>query len=187
MANRSYVYATDTIPTARTNGLRVIGLSEWAYDIPLSHKILVAGEPRIIQSFIWDHPIAIAGNFALGLRMLLELLTKLQNTEEIKYPDVFNEVCDETREYMDIYKRTYSVLEPAEILDMDEYDLEDGISELYAEIQELGQQLADIQSIPPTELFSHTEIPWLERIAEDWEEALGITDWGEQLYYDISV
>ena len=66
MANRSYLYSADTLPTSDVNQKpRVVGISEWNYDIPVAFRLLLSGYPRKCRSVIWDFPdeIAIAGDY----------------------------------------------------------------------------------------------------------------------------
>lgn len=45
MANRAYLYAK--------KGSEVTGISEYNYDIPISHKILVSGNIKLVKSKIF--------------------------------------------------------------------------------------------------------------------------------------
>jgi hypothetical protein len=81
MANRSYLYATDQIPSPDTTPRdgEVIGIAEWSYDIPLAFKLLLTGEPRLANSWIWQTPqiIAIVGDYDSGVARLLAEVEKI--------------------------------------------------------------------------------------------------------------
>jgi hypothetical protein len=74
MANRSYLYATNTVPGIDViqSKRQIIGISEWNYDVPVVYKLLLSGNPRLCKSSIWDVPdlIAIVGDYSLGLERL---------------------------------------------------------------------------------------------------------------------
>src|SRR5690606_32698343 len=57
MANRSHLYTCDEVPGAESFYAR--GLSEYNWDIPLVHKLMMANAPRVVRSAIWDHDIGI--------------------------------------------------------------------------------------------------------------------------------
>ncbi len=52
MANRAYLYSTSFLPGAETEFRRIVGLSEWSYDIPLAFKLLLTGNPHRCTSLI---------------------------------------------------------------------------------------------------------------------------------------
>ena len=53
MANRSYIYTVDSVPTKKKQPKPIRSLSEFGWDIPLVHKILASENPRLCQSVIW--------------------------------------------------------------------------------------------------------------------------------------
>ncbi len=42
MANRSYLYTLDAVPTKKKTPKPIRSLGEWGWDIPLAHKILAS-------------------------------------------------------------------------------------------------------------------------------------------------
>ena len=81
VANRSYLYSTNVMPgpNAKVNGRRLIGISEWSYDIPIVFKLLLSGNPKTCLSSIWDNQeeIALVGDYASGVKNLEGFLSKV--------------------------------------------------------------------------------------------------------------
>ena len=81
MANRSYLYSSNIIPgpNAKANGRKLIGISEWNYDIPIVFKLLLSGDPRTCKTSIWDNPdeIALIGEYDAGVKNLEGFLSKV--------------------------------------------------------------------------------------------------------------
>ena len=48
MANRSYLYSCNVIPgpDAVEQGRKLVGISEYRFDIPIVFKLLLSGSPR---------------------------------------------------------------------------------------------------------------------------------------------
>ena len=47
MANRSYLYSADALPTAGAEKKpQAVGIAEWNYDIPLAFRLLLSAHPR---------------------------------------------------------------------------------------------------------------------------------------------
>jgi hypothetical protein len=55
MANRAYLYSLSNRPATYADRPESIsGLSEWAYGIPFSYRLLISGEPQLCASLISD-------------------------------------------------------------------------------------------------------------------------------------
>lgn len=82
MANRSYLYSTNIVPgpDAEAQGRKLIGISEYNYDIPIVFKLLLSGNPRTCPSSIWDcnDDIALLGDYDAGLANLEAFLAQIQ-------------------------------------------------------------------------------------------------------------
>jgi hypothetical protein len=74
MANRSYLYSVDSLPTDGQTPRPVRGISEHNSRIPLAHLVLVGRDTTVAQSLIWNARVAVAGDFAGGLDLLTGLL-----------------------------------------------------------------------------------------------------------------
>lgn len=171
MSNRSYLYLRD-----REEG-RMGGLSEWNYEIPLSHLILVSADARLVRSSIWDEerPIAIQGDFREGRRRLLGFLNRLV-AEGILAADELEETAGFLCQWND--RPLEAVLEAGEIFCMDdEEEIAEACRKLYEEV---------ILSI---EEYVRGQIEELRQLKADNREdeileRLGL-EWSTILYYDL--
>src|SRR5688572_21458081 len=73
MANRSYLYAFDPGAPPRD-------LSEWKSEVPVTHLLLVSGDPTPVKSEIWsvEHRVALRGDAQRGRAVLGRLLDWLE-------------------------------------------------------------------------------------------------------------
>lgn len=146
MANRTYLYATDLIPTHENAGQprRIVGLSETSYAMPMMYGILVAGEPVLCLSNIWtfrtaegapSQPLALAAPFDAGLAMMRRF------QQALTHPAA-RAVVDEAVDFLQQPKNAlpYLLLEAAEYFDMfDEDDPPKG--KLYEKVAALQTML----------------------------------------------
>jgi hypothetical protein len=63
----------------------ICGISEYAYDIPLSYRILVSQDTKVVRSRIWDYEgtLAIQGDYIKGQQKLYEFLDTLKRKNRI--------------------------------------------------------------------------------------------------------
>ncbi len=177
MANRAYLYSVSRLPTTGDSAdpLRIVGIAEFSYEIPLAFQLLVSGNPRRCPSTIWASPEAeaIAGDYDLGVRCLIEFLDRLQHPE-------IDRVRDYAKSFLtrDENKNAYFLLEPMEIFAFDEWDKDDPIEELLDYVSSLEsvadakrQELVDAQSRQDDEAASRILL------------SLGVSNWANALYY----
>lgn len=199
MANRSYLYASNVIPTknAKTSNRKLMGISQWNYDIPIVYKILLCANPKICPSSIWKNQdgIAIVGDYAAGVQKLEAFLSKItiksaeplvtEALEFLKNPKNINE---------------YFVLECGEIFEMEDTPLRKQNQALFAQIQNLQPEieiaLQSLQPPPPQPsaplgfwakllgLEPKPIIPQHDPMASI--DALGLGNWSNVLYYDFT-
>ena len=180
MANRCYLYSVNK---EKSN---YIGISEWAYEIPIVFKILLSGNPRACRSAIWpeyEGKIAIEADALIGISKLDEFLSR------IKLPEV-NEMKQEAMDFLHDTNNLQDafILEGGEIFDMVSEDLEAENVALLNEISDIDllidKALADLVRATKPSFFSkllkkkqnNKEILW----------NLGLGFWGNVLYYDLS-
>lgn len=199
MANRSYLYSTNTIPgpDVSPDERELTGISEQNYDIPLVYKILLSGNPRKCKSSIWDTPedIAIVGNYDAGVERLSEFL------DRICHPDA-EPLKTEALDFlaMGTNRNNYFVLECGEIFDMEDEPLSEQTGRLLAEIQNLDAEMKSALS----RVMAHFPIPSPNRgllaslfnrnpptihYQDQFRDAvmsLGLGYWSNVLYYDFS-
>ncbi|WP_041540141.1 DUF7822 domain-containing protein [Catenulispora acidiphila] len=131
MANRSHLYAANTLPTGESRPATVAGISEHNWSIPLAHLLLVSFDTRVVPSMIWDQRIGVAGDYDRGAALLLDLLRVVG--EEVEDEQDFVSVVATTKAQLDKQRAKYFLLEAGEILDMDEEPLETATDRLVAE------------------------------------------------------
>jgi hypothetical protein len=160
MANRSYLYSADTLPTETENPQRVLCVSEHRWDIPLAHLLLAGRQPRVVQSMIWDPRIGIGAEYAGGVELLLNLLRVVG--EGLDDPDFAPRVA-EIAEHLERQKAEYFVLETGEMISLDGGDVE-----------EAARRLVDVE-IPEAVARAEAAIAgeggeWLESVRASWRD-----------------
>ncbi len=215
MANRSYLYAINfdnTTEDLQKKDRKIVGLSEYAYDIPLSYKILVSQDTALAYSIIWEYekPIAIQGDFEKGKEKLFHFLDNLL-AKSIFEQDILEKEIKETKMFLNKHKSKYILLECGEIFEMGNVEVsiqnKDFYKKLHCEIEEDIRILEELQSdIDKINLKINTlsnsflsklfkknnnlEIKNLkeerEKIKTDIWRILGIDNWTTILFYDFS-
>ncbi|MFT3883272.1 MAG: hypothetical protein QM703_26915 [Gemmatales bacterium] len=163
MANRSYLYSADTLPTQEANTKPVaVGISEWNYDIPLAFRLLLSADPRKCRSLIWDFPdeIAIAGDYEYGVAHLFRYLDQIKDPEIVQLRDDARKFLGATEN-----KRRYFILECGEIFELDSEPLAAQNDLLLSEVLEMESDLPC-----PTAALDI--------------ESLGLGNWSNILYFD---
>ncbi len=204
MANRSYLYSTNIVPgpDAEAQGRKLIGISEYNYDIPIVFKLLLSGNPRTCPSSIWDcnDDIALLGDYDAGLANLEAFLAQIQ------IPAAQPLIADALEFLRKPENRNpYFVLECGEIFEMSDPDPGVQNLELFQSIQNLQPEIAAaLQSldapipVPPSppkpagflaRLLGFAPPPPRPRPAPDPLQAihqLGLGQWSNYLYFDFS-
>ncbi|HLM54223.1 MAG TPA: hypothetical protein VK325_11710 [Pseudoxanthomonas sp.] len=200
MANRSYLYASDRLPgSPEWEAKRELhGIAEWNYDIPLTFKLLLSGNPRPVRSSIWDteEEIALAGDAQAGLLRLQAYLARL--------PPQAAELAAEAQGWLSRPSnvRRYFVLECGEIFDMEDEDFTAQNLALLAEIQALSARLDSLPvpalAVASADTGSKKKGGFLERFLGRPEPAplpnplapfhsLGLGNcWSDALYHDFA-
>lgn len=131
MANRSHLYAADTLPADGVRPLSVVGVSEHNWSIPLAHLLLVSFDTRVVPSMIWDQRIGVAGDYDRGAALLMRLLQVVG--EGVDDEADFLSVVATTKAQLDKQRSKYLLLEAGEILDLDEEPLAQALERLVGE------------------------------------------------------
>ena len=137
MANRSYLYSTNTVPglDVETEESKLICISECNYGIPVVYKLLLSGKPKVCKSSIWDmqEDIAIAGDYAQGVERLKGFLEKIKiPAAQPLIQEAFGFLWDEKN------RKNYFVLECNEIFVMTDKTPQEQNAELLEEIENLN-------------------------------------------------
>ncbi|MGO2749762.1 MAG: DUF7822 domain-containing protein [Pseudoclavibacter sp.] len=176
MANRSYLYVVDEVPGQGTPLTRVTGLSEWKWDVPLVHELLVSGSGRLVPSTIWDAPaVAILGEYNQGVANLDRLFAQLPQDE-----DTQRQIAEARSVLADPGKQgRYLLLEVAEIHVLGVTDDDDPFPEMRAEAEGMV-----CDSERDVELLIRSA---LEQPADKLDELTGSGSWANHLYFAPTV
>ena len=121
MANRSYLYSTNIKPRMDGENCKITGISEFAYEIPIIHRILISCEMEACESSIWerDDKIALIGDYSEGVEALKQFFKAIKNPEA-------KPLIDEALEFLDKPENInkYFILEAGEIYDYEGEDYE---------------------------------------------------------------
>jgi hypothetical protein len=181
MANRSYLYTLDAVPSKKKKVKPIRSLSEWGWDIPLSHKILASENPKRCQSAIWgDHEIGVVADFPAGRDRLLAFLGVVGEAKP-KNQKAFAEALAETKKTLASKKHAgkLTLLECGEIFDMLDEDLVTSTDRLVdKEIPALKEKVEAA--------IAGKEKKWVSEVAKTWEKSLGLY-WADVLYFDFGV
>lgn len=128
MANRSRLYAANTLPSAEGRPDAVVGISEHNWSIPLAHLLLVSFDTRAVPSMIWDRHIGVAGDYDRGAALLVELLRVVG--EDVEEERDFAKVVATTKAQLEKQRSKYFLLEAGDILGMDDGPLEEALDRL---------------------------------------------------------
>lgn len=173
MANRSYLYAIDRIPTSHDDRPEIIiGLSEWPYAIPRSYRILASGNPVSCPSLIVEGAEtrsglpskvpAVVGEFEIGFRRFQKFSRLLRLVVKESNPDLL-ERLDETERFLSENQARYVLMETFELDDMDDGAADDPHhfernvaieAENCAHVGAAVDRLSDIDSLGATQLES---------------------------------
>jgi hypothetical protein len=196
MANRSYLYSTDRLPSSDgdTERPRFVGISEWPYDIPLVFKILVSGTPMACQSSLWSpEPIAIAGDYDQGVARLFEFLDRIDE------PDLAP-LREEAHAFLtaEENKNRYFLLECGELYDMMGDAPREKNDRLLSEVQNLEPEMesalaklsSDCRIKPRPVSFLARMFGVKSTVAKNPTELiceLGLGFWDNVLFYDPNI
>jgi len=184
MANRSYLYASNEVPTAdRTPAERdMIGIAEWNYDIPIAFKLLLSGNPQPCNSSIWKCPeqIAIAGDYEAGFERLSDFLNRISNVDA-------RPLASEADAFLRSEKnrRRFFVLECGEIFEMHDQPLLEqnealihSILNLEAEEKTTREKVSVSMPAGPSSRHGKRVVRPIDR--------LGLGNWSNTLYFDLN-
>ncbi|GAA2021865.1 hypothetical protein GCM10009839_18760 [Catenulispora yoronensis] len=160
MANRSYLYSAETLPTETENPTRVNCVSEHRWDIPLAHKLLVGREPRVVQSMIWDPKIGIGADYAGGTALLLDLLRVVG--EGVDEPEFASRVA-EIAAHLEKQSAAFFILETGEMISLDGGDVEEAVEQLVA--TDIPRAVARAEAA-----IAGEDDEWLESVRASWRD-----------------
>lgn len=178
MANRSYLYSINEVPTANSNDkIKIIGLSEFNYEIPVAYKVLLSGGTKSSHSIIFDGNYGITGDYQKGLENLKRYISSLKN-EKIPNKEKLIEDYDKAINFLSNpdNQQEFFQLEIGEIIDISPKG-EDLYEETLNNIKELETMFERVRG---------DMMPAYEMNINDWEKELGLDYWNNHLYFDFS-
>ncbi|AXE24750.1 hypothetical protein C0216_15980 [Streptomyces globosus] len=161
MANRSYLYAADTLPTEQENAQAIRCVSQHNWSIPLAHQLLVGRGTAIVPSMIWNPRIGIAADYAGGAALLGDLLRAVGRGLEDDAG--FARCVEQTTAHLEKQRARYFVLETGEMVSLTDDDPEAGVRRLVAD--DIPAAVARAE-----EAIAGRDDAWLASIRTDWEE-----------------
>lgn len=160
MANRSYLYSADSLPTSVDQPSPVRCISEHNGSIPLAHLILVGRNTAIVPSMLWDATIGLTGDFAGGEALLADLL-RVVGEGNVPHRERFDECVRRTFSHLGDQRSKYLLLETGEVL---------GDGEPEAEVRYLlGHDIPEAVSRAEAAIAG-AEQNWLASIRSAWPE-----------------
>ncbi|MGW7100088.1 DUF7822 domain-containing protein [Streptomyces sp. NPDC054838] len=174
MANRSYLYSADSLPTEDENPKAIRCISEHNWAIPLAHKLMAGYDATIVPSMIWNPRIGIAADYDRGAALLRDLLKAVgQGLED----DDFAKCVDKTTAHLERQRARYFILETGEMVSITDEDPVAGVQRLVS---------ADIPAA-----VAHAEAAiagqnddWLASVRADWQEHFA-SFYGDALYFSF--
>ncbi|WP_106400059.1 DUF7822 domain-containing protein [Actinocorallia populi] len=176
MANRSYLYAADSLPTEQGVPRPVRCVSEHNWSIPLAHLLLAGHEPAVVPSMIWNHRICVAADYAAGADLLTALL-RLVGEGEVDDREGFDDLAARTALHLEKQRSRHFLLEPGEIFSINEEDLATAA-------QSLIDVEIDIAVTRARAALDGRETAWLEELRKDWSTPFA-SFYADHLYYSF--
>ncbi|NUP48447.1 MAG: hypothetical protein HOW97_14230 [Catenulispora sp.] len=161
MANRSYLYSADTLPTESENPQQVLCISEHRWGIPLAHLLMAGREPRIVQSMIWDPKIGIGADYAGGAALLLDLLRVVG--EGLEEDPEFAARAAEITAHLERQRAKHFILETGEMISLGGGDVEQEVQRLVE--TEIPEAVARAEAA-----IAGEDDEWLESVRGAWHE-----------------
>jgi hypothetical protein len=181
MANRSYLYSVNKIPSEgpKTPDIRIKGLSEYNWDTPFAFKILVSAGTKVTRSLIYDTETGVVGKYEEGVKNLEKFL-KLLRKRGVHKQDIFDRESKQTLEFLKDKqnKQEYIFLEPSEIFAMD--------AVIRKRAEDLARQIKEMRGYLKENNFDAINRYARDNLRTYWENLLGIDYWVDILAFDFS-
>ncbi|MER7622978.1 hypothetical protein [Streptomyces sp. NPDC126503] len=175
MANRSYLYSADSIPTETENPGRIRCISEHNWDIPLAHKLMAGRGTTVVPSMIWNPPIGIAADYAGGAALLRDLLGAVG--KGLEDDAEFAACVARTTAHLKQQQARYFVLETGEIVSMTDDDPAASVRRLASE--DVPEAVAEAEAA-----IAGRNDAWLASVRADWQRHFA-SFYSEALYFSF--
>ncbi|MET8297654.1 hypothetical protein ABZW02_26875 [Streptomyces sp. NPDC005180] len=175
MANRSYLYSADSMPTEDRIPTSIRCISEHNWNIPLAHKLMAGYDTTIVPSMIWSPRIGIAADYDRGAALLRDLLHAVgQGLED---DDEFVTCVDKTTAHLERQRARYFLLETGEMISLTDEDPVAGVQRLVS--ADIPAAVAQAEAA-----IAGENEEWLASLRADWEEQLA-SFYSTALYYSF--
>ncbi|MFE7621937.1 hypothetical protein [Streptomyces sp. NPDC057496] len=176
MANRSYLYSTNTPPDSDSNPKKIRCVSEHNWSIPLAHQLLVGRGTTRVPSMIWNLRIGIAADFDGGAALLGDLLRVVgQGLED---DSEFAECVARTTAHLEKQRDRFFVLETGEIVSLQEdEDPEESVE--YLVTREIPDAVARAEAA-----IAGNDDAWLASVRKDWRDHFA-SFYSDALYFSF--
>ncbi|MEU2248311.1 hypothetical protein [Streptomyces sp. NPDC019224] len=175
MANRSYLYAADSMPDEAELPKKIRCISEHNWDIPLAHKLMVGRGTTIVPSMIWSPPIGIAADYADGANLLRDLLHAVG--KGLEDDAAFAECVARTTAHLEKQQAKYFILETGEIISMEGDDSAASVQRLVSE--EIPHNVTKAEAA-----IAGRNDDWLTSLRADWQSHFA-SFYSETLYFSF--
>ena len=141
MANRSYLYSFRKNSKGEVS--KIFDISEQNYQIPIIYQILVSENTQIVPSKIFEDTNALIGNAKEGRKKLDDFFLQLfaKNIFDKKELKSLQKIF---MAHLDTYTLDYFLFEPAEVIEMDDVDVNEQIKQLKKNIANYDLSLIHI-------------------------------------------
>lgn len=175
MANRSYLYSADSMPTEGEIPKSIRCISEHNWGIPLAHKLMAGYDTTIVPSMIWSPRIGIAADYDRGAALLRDLLEVVgQGLED---DEEFVKCVEETTAHLERQRAGYFLLETGEMISLADEDPVAGVQRL------VSVDIPDAVAQAEAAIAGEND-EWLASVRADWEEHLE-SFYSNALYYSF--
>ncbi|MFE1575919.1 DUF7822 domain-containing protein [Streptomyces fradiae] len=175
MANRSYLYSADSMPSEAEIPRRIRCISEHNRDVPLAHKLLVGRGTTVVPSMIWNPPIGIAADYADGAALLLDLLRVVG--EGLEADAEFAECVTRTTAHLEKQRAEYFILETGEVVAMTSDDPAASVRSMAAE--DIPGAVASAEAA-----IAGRNGDWLASVRADWQRHFA-SFYADALYFSF--
>lgn len=160
MANRSYLYSADSMPSETEIPRPVRCVSEHNGDVPLAHKLLAGHGTTVVPSMIWNPPVGIAADYAEGAALLLALLRAVGRG--LEGDAEFADCVARTTAHLEKQRAAHVLLETGEIVSMTDDDPVAGVRHLAS--AEIPAAVAAAEAA-----IAGRNDEWLASVRADWQ------------------
>lgn len=190
MANRAYLYVQSDNSTT--------GVSEYKYGAPITYKILISKNTRMVKSKIFKSPfrLALQGDYQEGVSRLFSFLDELKGKGYFSAEEMDKRIS-ETKAFLKEHKGTYFHLEAAETYETffpaignrrmlkSIRNIEKETADFYHNMDVMQQEYDSLYARMSEDERNSSGAERLQKIKDRMMWYIGIQEWAEHLYYEV--